>query len=64
MSSAYDKLFGGPTGDEPVGIPIDGAFCCHVCNEVVDEATWYQDAKLLMWKCEDGHVSKIEEFTF
>lgn len=64
MSSRYDKLPGQqPVGDEPTGVVFDGAFSCHGCDETVDEATWYERQKLLVWKCSQGHVSQIDEFT-
>lgn len=61
MSSQYDKLFGKPAG-LPAGSAIDGAFCCHHCDETVDEAIWYENEKLLVWKCDNGHISEIKEF--
>lgn len=62
--SKYEEMFGEPAGEKPAGVPIDGAFLCHYCNESCDEAQWYMAQKLLVWKCICGKQSYIEDFDF
>lgn len=43
---------------------IEGAMSCQTqgCKETVTDGYYSASAKLLTWKCPNGHVSKIENF--
>lgn len=43
---------------------VGGAMSCQTtgCFEVAHEAKYFEDAALLTWKCNQGHISKIAEF--
>jgi len=49
-----------PEGGEEVG----GVFSCQEqgCWDVVEDAVYYPDAKLLTWACDNGHQNKVEDF--
>jgi hypothetical protein len=42
---------------------LDGSFQCQTCDDYVYQALWSPETKILGWKCAQGHLSKIEEFT-
>lgn len=56
----------GPTKKEQVEEfeEIEGRFTCQErgCWEPTHEAMYFNDAKLLTWKCPKGHINKIEDF--
>jgi len=58
-----DFLSKSSPGEAPKGIVIDGAFGCQTCYEQCDEAEYFPIEKILRWKCSEGHMSYIEEFT-
>lgn len=64
--SFFDAL--GPTKKEKEEIPefeiVGGRFTCQErgCWEPTHEAKYFEDARLLTWKCPDGHISKITDF--
>ena len=64
MPSPFDKL--GPVSKRPVEQfeIVGGAFTCqrNDCWSTVYEAKYFEDALLLTWKCDEGHISKIEDF--
>jgi len=41
---------------------VEGCFDCQECDETQDRA--YNDVQthMLVWKCTNGHISKIKEF--
>lgn len=41
-----------------------GSFGCQEkdCWEVATEAKYAPEARLLTWKCPEGHISKIEDY--
>lgn len=47
MVETEDKLF------------IGGAFSCQVCNKTVDEAEMDRATAEIVWKCPEGHESKV-----
>jgi hypothetical protein len=47
----------------PKGAIVEGGFSCQECYEQVDEAEYFRIEKILKWKCSEGHVSYVEEFT-
>lgn len=57
----FDSL-GGPQLNNPQGEEVEGAFTCQTCYDVVPTARYLLEVKLLTWKCNSGHVSKIEGF--
>lgn len=44
------------------GVPVDGTFGCQLCEEVVYEAEFYLDTRMLVWYCPANHQSYIEDF--
>lgn len=56
------KELGKPKLDNPRGEEVGGAFSCQECYEVVHEARYLEEIKVLTWICPDGHISKIEDF--
>lgn len=60
MQEFLARQSGGPTG-KPEGIIIDGAFGCQVCHVQVEEAEYFPEDRLLIWQCESGHNSHIED---
>lgn len=40
-------------------ILIDGSFSCQVCGKVVDEAEMQRTTGTILWKCSEGHESKV-----
>lgn len=42
---------------------VDGGFECHVCDEYVTSAYYDRASSLLVWKCSQGHLSHLKEFT-
>lgn len=52
-----------PADLEPIEkFEVDGSFLCQTCGETVDTAFYLPEARMLVWKCEDGHKSFIEKF--
>lgn len=39
---------------------LEGCFSCQTCDELVESAEL--DDETLVWKCSQGHVSKIKGF--
>lgn len=56
------KDFGKIGQDKPVspGVPFEGTFGCHLCDEIVDVATFDPAAQAMSWVCPKGHVSVME----
>ena len=42
---------------------VDGSFDCQVCDEYVDRAYYDREHSFLIWKCSEGHLSKLKEFS-
>lgn len=42
---------------------IGGSFSCQSCIDDADEAEYYPVEHLLIWKCQDGHTSYLENFS-
>lgn len=42
---------------------VVGTFQCQVCSAVTHEAFYDNIDKILVWKCNDGHKSIIEELS-
>lgn len=60
--SEFNKKAESAAPPEPTMV-IDGCFNCQVCDNPVDEADYFQREKILRWKCDEGHVSFIEDFS-
>lgn len=41
---------------------VSGVFACQFCEEQSPEARFMFTMKLLVWECERGHKSYIEDF--
>ena len=39
---------------------IEGCFSCQTCDQLVEVAEL--EDELLVWRCSDGHISKIKGF--
>lgn len=37
-----------------------GIFTCHTCHETVSQARFWYDTNDFTWRCDEGHVSKVE----
>lgn len=63
MVNPYKNL-GKPRAEDIVWEEVGGAFSCQEdgCFKVSGEAKYSDEHSLLTWKCEDGHISKIEGF--
>lgn len=61
--SFFDEL-GAPAKVEEKFEIVEGKFSCQRddCWESAYEAKYFEDVKLLTWRCPDGHLSKILEF--
>lgn len=60
----FDQFVGADKTVEPeVGVEIDGTFNCQSCSEVVDEALYDMQRRVLKWSCPEGHVSYIKDFS-
>lgn len=46
----------------PDGVEFYATVQCQVCDEDVDEQTFYPTEKVLLWTCSEGHRSFIEGF--
>lgn len=61
----FDDLIGET---EDFDAPVDnkqslgGTYQCQTCLRVAHSATYIPENGELVWKCEDGHVSKIVGF--
>lgn len=64
MHNPFEDL-GKPRVDNPRGEEVTGAFSCQEdgCFHTAHTARYLEEVELLTWQCEDGHTSKIEEFT-
>lgn len=63
MINPYRNL-GKPNPSEIFWEEVGGAFSCQEqgCYNVTGEAKYSDETRLLTWKCQDGHISKIEDF--
>jgi len=48
--------------ERPEGVAISGTFGCQSCFDMVPEAEYFQMEKILRWKCQNGHISYIENW--
>ena len=46
----------------PEGIPWFASVHCQMCGEPVDEQTFFPTDGVLVWKCDAGHKSFMENF--
>ena len=62
MTNPFDSLGKSTPKEEPYD-EWGGAFTCQTpgCWQVVNRARYYPSANLLVWKCPDGHKSKMED---
>lgn len=60
--SEFSKNTEKTEAPEPTMV-IDGSFGCQTCNFCCDEADYFMNERILRWKCPEGHVSYIEEFS-
>ena len=60
--SKFSKPETGSQNEAIVKVVVDGSFLCQSCGEAVDSAFYLPEAKMLAWKCEQGHKSFIEKF--
>jgi len=53
------------SSNPPVNPPVElgGSFTCQACDAEVDEAEWFRQERILRWKCPEGHISFIEDFS-
>ena len=55
-----------PRVENPQGEEIDGTFFCQErgCYGAATTGRYIKEASLLTWKCENGHISKMEDFEY
>lgn len=41
----------------------EGSFDCQTCDEYVDKGYYDRTARLLVWKCSEGHISHVKEIS-
>jgi hypothetical protein len=41
---------------------VDGPLQCQKCHVPVSTGLYSAEAKVLTWKCPEGHISKMENF--
>lgn len=63
MINPFSSL-GLPDKNNPRGELVEGQFSCQEreCFNIVKEARYLEEARMLTWICAEGHVSKIEGF--
>lgn len=44
--------------------PVHGSFECETCGDSVDEADYYAAQQFLVWRCQQGHTTRLENFKF
>lgn len=59
MINPFEQIVQDPMSDpEEVG----GSFDCQECSATVHEAFYFDEERLLVWRCPEGHKSAIEGF--
>lgn len=61
--SKIEEFLKKSPAEVPKGKMIEGNFACQDCFEVVYEGEVFRIEKILKWKCSQGHVSFIENWT-
>lgn len=63
MINPFSSL-GMPDKTNPQGEEVEGQFSCQEtdCWRISKEARYLNESKILTWICEEGHISKIEDF--
>lgn len=51
-----------PSDEEPVGMMIAGTYICQFCGNFVLEGKYFPTDSVLTYKCDEGHVSFVENF--
>lgn len=51
-----------PTGEEPEGMMIGGTYTCQICYDFVLQGKYFPVDSVLSYKCDNGHLSIIENF--
>lgn len=59
MSNPFAEIVGPSLSD---GEEVEGAMDCQTCMKTVHNALYFDDERLLVWVCPDGHKSHIEGF--